>query len=249
MSQSAARRGSGRIRILAVVGVLALPALVISGLGGSATAAGPLDGVYTGTFSGTASGEVEFSISDVDVTVTKPGSGSGTVDDSDIEMVVGSAVVSGYTCEYTSTGQVSVNAGGEGTAAGTWNATCNQGVTANGTWQATRPPNPSPSPSPSPNLQTRTLTLTAKPTTLSEPGRTRLKATLSGCTTTSTIEFQVRKSGRFQNLQTKDVDEACKASMKRRVTKKTAFRALAPADTQFEGAVSNIVTVKLKDQG
>ena len=236
--------GFVRIRIWGAIALLILPALLISGLGGSATAAGPLDGTYTGTFSGSASGEVEFSISDVDVTVTKPGSGSGTVNGSDIEMVVGSAVVSGYTCEYTSTGQVSVNSGGEGTASGTWNATCSQGVTANGTWQATRPP--SPSPSPTPDLQTRTLTLTAKPKTLAEPGRTTLKATLSGCTTTGTIEFQVRKSGQFQSLQVKDVDETCKASMKRRVTKKTAFRAVAPEDAQFEGALSDVVTVKLK---
>ena len=245
MRSNEAGTGLKRIRILVVVGLLALPALVISGLGASATAAGPLDGVYTGTFSGTASGEVEFSISDVDVTVTKPGSGSGTVNGSDIEMVAGSAVVSGYTCGYTSTGQVSVNTGGEGVASGTWTATCSQGATANGTWQATRPPTATPSPTP--DLQTRTLTLTAKPKTLSEPGRTTLKATLSGCTTISTIEFQVRSSGQFQSLQTKDVDEACKATMKRRVTKKTAFRAVAPEDAQFEGALSDVVTVKLKD--
>ena len=246
-SRNGTTMGPRRIRIWAAVGALALPALLISGLGGSATAAGPLDGVYTGTYSGTASGEVEFSVSDAHVTVTKPGSGSGTINGSHIEMVVGSAVVSGYTCEYTSTGQISVNSGGEGTAAGTWDATCNQGVTASGTWQATRPPTPTPSPSPTPDLQTRTLILRAKPKTLAEPGRTTLKATLSGCTTASTIEFQVRKSGEFQTLQTKDVDEACKASMKRRVTKKTAFRAEALPDAQFEGASSDVVTVKLKD--
>ena len=237
--------GPPRIRIWAAVGVLALPVLLVSGLGGSATAAGPLDGVYTGTFSGTASGEVEFSISDAAVTVTKPGSGSGTVNVSDIEMVVGNVVVSGLTCGYMSTGQVTVNPGGEGVASGTWDAICGLGVTASGTWEATRPPTPSPSPTP--DLQPRTLILTAKPKTLSEPGRTTLKATLSGCATAGTIEFQVRKSGEFQTVQTKDVDDACKASMKRRVTKKTTFRAEAPADTEFEGALSDTVTVKLKD--
>src|SRR5690349_5194613 len=114
-SRNGASTGRRRTSTWIGLATFALSVPLISGVGGSATAAGPLDGVYTGTFSGGASGDVEFSISGADVAVTKPGSGTGTVDGSEIEMVVGSAIVSGYTCGYTSTGQVSVNPGGEGT--------------------------------------------------------------------------------------------------------------------------------------
>jgi len=234
---------------------LAVLCLVSLGFGASASIAGSFSGAYTGTFSGSASGEVEFTIAGTDVTVTKPGDGSGSISGSDITMVVGNAVVGGYSCQYNSTGQLSVNPSGEGVATGTWSATCAGGVGGNGTWQATRSAAPSPSPSasvsptPSPTeLGERTLSLKAKPKSLSQPGRTRLTATLSDCTDESSIDLQVKRDGVFRTVATLDPDDDCRASLRRRVTRRTKFRAQAPADELFLGARSRVVTVKL-DRG
>jgi hypothetical protein len=231
------------------VGSLISFGAIVSGLG-TATAAGPFDGTYTGTFSGTASGDVEFSVVDNQVTVTKPGSGGGSISGSTITMVVGSATVSGYTCEYRSNGELSVQQSGHAVSNGTWNATCNGGFYGSGNWQATRPdtsgtPTASATSTQTPSGQPRSMSLIARPKTLSEPSRTRLTATLSYCTEDSTIEFQVKKSGEFQTFATVAPQEACTASVRRRVAKRIAFRAHGPADGTYAEVDSRVATVKL----
>jgi hypothetical protein len=222
---------------------------IVSGLG-TATAAGPYDGTYTGTFSGSASGNVEFSVVDNLVSVTKPGSGSGSISGSTITMVVGDAVVQGYACEYQSEGQLSVQQSGQAVANGTWTADCDSGFSGQfGDWQAARP-DPSATPtatSTQPSGQPRSMSLTARPKTLSEPAKTKLTATLSYCTEGSTIEFQVKKSGEFQTFATVAPQEACTASIRRRVAKRTAFRAHGPADGTYADVDSRVVTVKLEN--
>jgi hypothetical protein len=206
--------------------------------------AGPLDGTYKGTFSGSASGDVEFSVMGSDVVVTKPGSGDGSISGSTIEMVVGNAVVSGYNCEYESDGQISAQPPGGAMANGNWNALCNGGITASGTWQATRSVA---SPSPTSTGQPRSLSLTARPKSLSDPGRTRLAATVSDCTGDTTIEFQVKKAGVFQTIASLAPQEACTVSIRRRVSKRTSFRAHSPAEEGFAAVDSRVVTVKVSD--
>lgn len=239
------KRTALAISIASLVAVAAMS----SGLG-TATAAGPFDGTYKGTFSGSASGDVEFSVVDNQVTVTKPGSGSGSISGSTITMVVGKATVSGYTCEYQSGGQLSVEQSGQAVASGTWNANCDGGFSGSGNWQASRPaPSVTPTPtatSTEPVAQPRSLSLTARPKTLSEPARTRLTATLSYCSEESTIEFQVKKDGEFQTFATVAPQEACTASVRRRVAKRTAFRAHGPADGTWAEVDSRVVTVKLE---
>ena len=225
------------------VGSLIAFGAVATGLG-TATAAGPLDGTYKGTYSGTATGAVEFSVVGDQVTVTKPGSGSGEISGSEISMVVGSAMVGGYTCQYRSDGHLSVQQSGEVVANGTWNATCDGGYSGSGNWQATRPA-PSATPTPTPSDQPRSLSLTARPKTLAEPARTRLTATLSYCSEDSTIEFQVKKSGVLRSFAAVAPQEACTASIRRKVTRRTAFRAHGPADGSYAAADSRVVTVKL----
>ena len=245
-SDQRAARGVGA---LCAAAALVVMVLLATGLG--ASAASNLDGTYTGTYSGSASGNVEFSIADSQVTVRQPGSGSGTVSGSDINMVVGNATVSGYSCEYSSSGQVSVASSGEGVASGTWSATCN-GANGNGTWEARRPapsPSVSSSPTPSPSVTAqpspRSLSLKAKPKTLHKPGRTTLTATLSDCSAQSSVDFQLRGKDGFRTIASVGTDADCTASTARRVASRTAFRAQAPAETEFLGATSRVVTVRI----
>lgn len=240
---SAPSRASRRTAMVTLAFVVALMVVTVAIPTLATAQAGPLDGSYKGTFSGQASGEVEFWVWGSDVDVTKPGSGDGSISGSTIEMVVGNAAVSGYKCEYESDGQIAVQQSGEPMANGTWNALCDGGITASGTWQATRAVA---SPTPTSTGQPRSLSLTARPKTLSDPGRTRLTATVSDCTANTTIEFQVKKAGVFQTVATVAPQEACTASVRRRVSKqRTSFRAHSPDEGALAAADSRVVTVKV----
>ena len=241
---SAVSRGSRRTAPVAFAFVVVLLVVTIAIPTLATAQAGPLDGTYKGTFSGSASGDVEFSVMGSAVEVTKPGSGDGSISGSTIEMVVGNAVVSGYNCEYESDGQISAQQSGEPMANGTWNALCDGGITASGTWQATRVVA---SPTPTSTAQPRSLSLTARPKSLPDAGRTRLTATVSECTANTTIEFQVKKVGVFQTVATVAPQEACTASVRRRVSKRTSFRAHSPAEGGLAAADSRVVTVKVLD--
>jgi hypothetical protein len=228
-------------------------ALLVAGLGVSATAAATLDGNYRGTYSGTATGTLEFSIAGTDIAVTQPGAGSGAIVGSTISMVVGNATVNGLSCLYTGSGEVALDYADAGYGSGTWNATCAGGATGSGAWEVTRvvaTPTATPSVSSSPSAPTapaaRTLSLSAKPKRLSKPGRTTLSATLSDCSAGDSISFQSRKAGAFHTLSSVTVDDACAASMKRRVAQRTVFRAEAAAGESFLGAQSRLVTVTVR---
>ncbi len=119
----------------------------------SGAAGASVDGSYRGQYSGDDSGSVAFSISGSNVTVTQPGSGSGSVSGSSINISSGNVTISGFACDFEGEGTVTVGASGQGVASGTWEATCEYNSRASGKWQATRPaPSPSPSPSRSPSL-------------------------------------------------------------------------------------------------
>lgn len=248
------RPASARERARIAASVVSVTVVAMGfGLGAVATGAEPFDGAYKGTFSGSSSGSVEFSIAGSNVTVTQPGSGSGSLSGSSISMVVGDATVNGLSCRYDSTGQVSVTSAGEGVATGTWSATCSDGATGNGTWEARRPavaPSASPSastPSSSPTgSMPRTLTLVASPKRLPKAGRTTLTAALSDCTQASSVDFQVRRGGEFRSLGAVSTGTDCEASIKRRVTTRTTFRAQSPPDGAFAPATSRVVTVRLE---
>lgn len=220
--------------------------LVLALWGLSARAADSYDGTYKGTFTGTASGTVEFTVAGNQVTVTQPGSGSGTLSGPTISMVVGHAVVGGYTCEYKSGGQLSTDESGNPIASGSWDGTCDYGYSGSGTWQASRDAaGPSPSPSPSNTQSARTVSLNAKPKTLQSPGKTHLIATVDYCERSEPVDFQVRKNGVFQTLESVATDIYCTASVTRKITKKTTFRALIGASDLYTSAESPAVTVKI----
>jgi hypothetical protein len=62
----------------------------------------------------------------------------------------------------------------------------------------------------------------------------------------TTIEFQVRKNGEFQTFAAVAPQEACTASVRRRVAKQTSFRAQSAADGSFAATTSRVVTVKVE---
>src|SRR4051812_46525188 len=57
-----------------------------------------------------------------------------------------------------------------------------------------------------PGPTARTLSLAANPKTLSSPGKTKLTATLSLCSTGEPVEFQVRKNGEFETFKSVATD-------------------------------------------
>jgi hypothetical protein len=68
---------------------------------------------------------------------------------------------------------------------------------------------------------------------------------LSDCTTESSIAFQLRRDGAFRTFKTVEADDDCGASLKRRVTDRTRFRAQSPADGRFASTTSRVVTVRI----
>lgn len=102
-----------------------------------------LDGDYTGTYSGAVvvfgtstpvNGEVAFSISGEDITVTKPAAGTATLTDGEISFAPTTGTLAGAMFKGTFT----ENGDGSITASGTWSYS-QSGLTGAGTWTATRP--------------------------------------------------------------------------------------------------------------
>jgi hypothetical protein len=101
------------------------------------------NGSYRGSYLGTAQfnegpvlsvdGLVAFSISDGNITVTSPGSGSGTVDSAGTAAFTGSA--SGDGASYNFIGTLTVSSTTGMSASGSWTATI-PGGTASGSWTA-----------------------------------------------------------------------------------------------------------------
>ncbi|MBI4266650.1 MAG: hypothetical protein HY657_19960 [Acidobacteria bacterium] len=97
---------------------------------------GTYSGSYTGTFGsfGPQNGPVAFSVSNGVITVTQPGSGSGTVNAAGSASFSGSLGVQGVSCTFTGT---FLATGGAASASGNWNCS-GLGQTGSGTWSATR---------------------------------------------------------------------------------------------------------------
>ena len=93
------------------------------------------DGTYVGSYSGSDSGKVRFSVSGGTIAITSPGSGTGQITAS------GSASISGSGADgdssYTFSGTFSLNAAGKASAGGKWTGQ-QQGFKGHGTWSATR---------------------------------------------------------------------------------------------------------------
>jgi hypothetical protein len=93
------------------------------------------DGTYTGSYSGSDSGKVRFSVSGGTIAITSPGSGTGQISAS------GSASISGSGADgdssYTFSGTFSLDAAGKASAGGRWTGQ-QQGFKGHGNWGATR---------------------------------------------------------------------------------------------------------------
>ena len=93
------------------------------------------DGTYIGSYSGSDSGKVRFSVSGGTIAITSPGSGTGQITSS------GSATISGSGANgdssYTFSGTFSLDAAGKASAGGKWTGQ-QQGFKGHGTWSATR---------------------------------------------------------------------------------------------------------------
>jgi uncharacterized delta-60 repeat protein len=109
---------------------------------------GGFDGSYTGGYNGTSnfdgggsapvSGPVDFTVTNGVITVTDPGSGSGTVSASGTATFTGSGATDD--ASYTFNGTFSILSDGSVSAGGNWSSPF-AGGTASGAWSATRPPN------------------------------------------------------------------------------------------------------------
>lgn len=101
--------------------------------------AGALDGVYTGTYSGSVSvigavhGDVVFSVSGDVVTVTKPAAATGTIQNKQISF---SSAYNSLPVEFI--GSFVENDDGTVTASGNWTI-ASSGINGSGTWEAIRP--------------------------------------------------------------------------------------------------------------
>ena len=93
------------------------------------------DGTYVGSYSGSDSGTVRFSVSGGTIAITSPGSGTGQISSS------GSASISGSGADgessYTFSGTFSVDAKGGASAGGRWTGQ-QQGFKGRGSWSAAR---------------------------------------------------------------------------------------------------------------
>lgn len=106
------------------------PPLIASGGGG--TPLTEFDGTYTGTYSGNgASGSVTATVANGTLTVTNPGSGSGSVA-ANGQVTFGVDITSGVSCNFT--GTISL-LGASATGSGTFSCP-SRSIT--GTWSVTR---------------------------------------------------------------------------------------------------------------
>lgn len=94
------------------------------------------DGTYVGSYRGDDKGSVRFNVAGGAITISSPGSGSGSVS------AAGSASISGAgrdgNSSYSFTGTFAVGADGKATASGSWTGT-QSGYSGSGTWSAARP--------------------------------------------------------------------------------------------------------------
>lgn len=103
----------------------------------STTGTGPerFDGSYVGSYSGSDSGPVRFTVNGGTIAITSPGRGTGQISSS------GSASISGSgadgTSTYTFSGTFSVGANGKASAGGRWSGK-KSGFSGTGTWSASR---------------------------------------------------------------------------------------------------------------
>jgi hypothetical protein len=102
--------------------------------GGEGGDVSQFDGSYSGSYSGPVSGSVAFTVSNGVITVTDPGSGSGTVSASGSTSFSGSGGYEGASYSFSGTFVVS---NGTASAGGGWSGSY-MGETASGTWSATR---------------------------------------------------------------------------------------------------------------
>ncbi len=93
------------------------------------------DGTYTGSYTGADKGRVRFTVSGGSITISSPGSGSGTVS------AGGSASISGAgndgNSSYSFSGTFTIGADGRATASGRWSGQ-QSGFQGSGTWSASR---------------------------------------------------------------------------------------------------------------
>jgi hypothetical protein len=93
------------------------------------------DGTYVGSYSGSDSGTIRFSVNGGTIAITSPGRGTGQISAS------GSASISGSGADgessYTFSGTFSVGAAGKASAGGRWTGQ-QQGFKGHGTWSASR---------------------------------------------------------------------------------------------------------------
>jgi hypothetical protein len=105
--------------------------IIVSGISGIANFNGSYTGSYTDTAGGTASGSVTASVSNGTLTVTKPGSGTGTVTAAG-QVSFGVDLTEGVSCSFSGTITVT---GAAATASGTFSC---PSVNLSGTWSLTR---------------------------------------------------------------------------------------------------------------
>lgn len=94
----------------------------------------------------------------------------------------------------------------------------------------------------------KTLSLTGKPKKVKKGDKATLVATIGPCpgAVGESVEFQRKESGGYQPLKTRAVGASCEVKLKRKVSKRTTFRAFSPQGPSLAAATSNKVTINVK---